>query len=326
MNERTAALFAAVHAAPGDDRPRAVLADHLQELGDPRGAFIALSLAEGIDPARARRVRALLEAHGPQFLGPLAAVVNPYHHRFSRGFLAEAIVDLEGFAAPRTDDWATLERLELRSRGAAATFLLENPFPVLESVEGLDVATFGALAAHREAFPVLRSVGLAAFPDGASARQAVLAGVRLPSLRALRMFLNLHPWTVGDFAWLHQDPVVRQLRSLEVELHQPLDLAGWMEVTADASFETLTISTGYFRCELTRGADGRRSALRVLWRGVSHAARALTAVTTPLRALPVDALTSFELELGGSRFSANQLAPLRNAVARQIHVPSRRKR
>lgn len=326
MNERTAALFAAVYADPSDDQARAVLADHLQEIGDVRGAFISLSSAAGGDPARTRRLRTLLDAHRAQLLGPLAPVVHPVHHRFSRGFLAEAIVDLEGFAVPRTDAWATLERLDLRgTHGHPATFLLENPFPVLESVAGLDPATFASLATRPPAFPRLSAVGLHGFVDDRETRAAVLAGVRLPTLRDLRLVQNRFPWTVGDFAWLHQDPSVRRLRRLEVELLQPVDLAGWMAVTEDASFDELAISTQYFCFELSRGSDGRRSALRVVWRGVSNAARALVGVTTPLRALPVDALTSFELVLGSARFSANQLAPLRKTVARQTTLPARKR-
>ena len=37
-------LFAAVYARPADDGARQVLADALQELGDPRGEFISLQL------------------------------------------------------------------------------------------------------------------------------------------------------------------------------------------------------------------------------------------------------------------------------------------
>ena len=39
---RTAELLAAVYANLADDGPRLVLADHLAELGDPRGELIAL--------------------------------------------------------------------------------------------------------------------------------------------------------------------------------------------------------------------------------------------------------------------------------------------
>ena len=38
------ALYAAVFAAPADDGPRLVLADALQEAGDPRGEFLSLAL------------------------------------------------------------------------------------------------------------------------------------------------------------------------------------------------------------------------------------------------------------------------------------------
>ncbi|MBA2541405.1 MAG: TIGR02996 domain-containing protein [Deltaproteobacteria bacterium] len=52
MTKNAAELFAAVYASPDDDGPRSVLADLLQEQGDPRGEFIALQLAREEDPAR----------------------------------------------------------------------------------------------------------------------------------------------------------------------------------------------------------------------------------------------------------------------------------
>ncbi len=68
-------LFAAVHAAPDDDAVRAVLADRLQELGDPRGELIAIQLAHAsgaMDRDTRKRVRTLLKEHGAAWSGPLA--------------------------------------------------------------------------------------------------------------------------------------------------------------------------------------------------------------------------------------------------------------
>ncbi len=57
MGPTTRALFAEVYARPDDDAPRLVLADHLLELGDPRGEFLALQLAKGKPTPSARRKR-----------------------------------------------------------------------------------------------------------------------------------------------------------------------------------------------------------------------------------------------------------------------------
>src|SRR5579871_1974309 len=114
------ALLAEIVARPTDDEPRLVLADRLQQAGDPRGEFIAVqcelarvgcaphpawdwvgdALAD-LDPAGEARVRklrgreaALLKAHRQEWDGSLRERV-PYAGpmRFSRGFLAEVSLD-----------------------------------------------------------------------------------------------------------------------------------------------------------------------------------------------------------------------------------------
>jgi uncharacterized protein (TIGR02996 family) len=85
-------LWEAVLALPLDDAPRRVLADWLQEHGDPRGEFIALQCQlaatepdeRGVDAlALEERCRMLLNEHGPAWLEgwPLDRVPD-----FERGF------------------------------------------------------------------------------------------------------------------------------------------------------------------------------------------------------------------------------------------------
>lgn len=104
-------LFAAVYAAPRDDIARMVLADALQQRGDPRGEFIALQLRR-FDVARQCE---LIDAHGHAWLGNLAGFVLPGQRRYDRGFLiscplaklrAEQIEELAQYP-----EWATLERI-----------------------------------------------------------------------------------------------------------------------------------------------------------------------------------------------------------------------
>ena len=84
------ALHAAVYAAPDDDAPRAVLADALQDAGDPRGELIALQLREHAGDATSEmreRARALVRKHGKTWLGELRPIT--YRAELRRGFLYE---------------------------------------------------------------------------------------------------------------------------------------------------------------------------------------------------------------------------------------------
>jgi uncharacterized protein (TIGR02996 family) len=72
-------LWNAVLASPDDDVPREVLADALQEQGDPRGEFIALQLREHrgqASEAEITRAQALTKKHGKAWLGPLRPIAT----------------------------------------------------------------------------------------------------------------------------------------------------------------------------------------------------------------------------------------------------------
>jgi uncharacterized protein (TIGR02996 family) len=110
----SAELLAAIYADPDDDGPRHVLADYLSDRGDPRGEFISLQLARRSDDMRLARELELQQAHGADWLGPLATVVDLRRSQFARGFLAHAAI------VPNTKKllrqlasepgWATVER------------------------------------------------------------------------------------------------------------------------------------------------------------------------------------------------------------------------
>jgi uncharacterized protein (TIGR02996 family) len=77
------ALEAALVENPDDLASHAAYADHLQDLGDPRGEFIQVQLAledEKLPPAQRKKLRAretnLLGEHEPTWLGPLAAALK----------------------------------------------------------------------------------------------------------------------------------------------------------------------------------------------------------------------------------------------------------
>lgn len=139
-----AALFREVYEHPRDDGRRAVLADVLTELGDPRGEFIALQLSP--HPRHARRVNELLRAHGAEWLKPLSPfIVVPSRGgsiftadvpTFSRGFPSNARL-LEGQSAEifgRTEAWSTIERLKL---GGAFAFEFHPHLRALDVLLGV---------------------------------------------------------------------------------------------------------------------------------------------------------------------------------------------
>lgn len=108
-----AALYADVYAAPDADEPRAILADVLQEAGDPRGEFIALQLREArgdaSDELRAR-AQELVQLHGKAWLGPLRPIAVRAVMR--RGFLQR--LDLAG-------SWATKKWKQMAAEPMLAT-------------------------------------------------------------------------------------------------------------------------------------------------------------------------------------------------------------
>jgi uncharacterized protein (TIGR02996 family) len=95
---------------PDDDTPRLVLADWLQDQGDPRGELLALALEIdrlGLSDRRRalleRRARLLLSQYSFTWLGPLLDL--PLTFRFERGFL-HLEASAERFLSDKVDDLA----------------------------------------------------------------------------------------------------------------------------------------------------------------------------------------------------------------------------
>lgn len=98
------AFLRACRARPDDDTPRLVLADWLEEQGDPRGEFLRIQVERARLPAwdprqaaLARREASLLGESQLAWLGPLAR--HTRQHRFHRGFL---VLELDE-TMPRSD-------------------------------------------------------------------------------------------------------------------------------------------------------------------------------------------------------------------------------
>jgi uncharacterized protein (TIGR02996 family) len=116
-------LLEAIYANPEDTAARLVYADVLQELGDPRGEFIAMQCTDTLSKKRERK---LLAAHQRAWLGPL----HPYLRdvTFERGFPTIATLRKFNFTTtPRDREWQLLEQLDVdRAYGVSLTELVQS--------------------------------------------------------------------------------------------------------------------------------------------------------------------------------------------------------
>jgi uncharacterized protein (TIGR02996 family) len=100
-------LLDEVYAHPDDDGPRLVLADLLQEQGDPRGEFIALQFLKEPTKEQQKRQDALVAEYGRAWLGPIAPNVLKSGLEFERGF--PAVCSVKTIDTCR--EWSTLREL-----------------------------------------------------------------------------------------------------------------------------------------------------------------------------------------------------------------------
>lgn len=204
-----AAMLDAILAAPGDDKPRLVYADWLQEHGDPRGEFIVLQCrlgrelhgargeyasATGKRPAEVRELKArelqLLERHGKRWLEDIRPFIRQWTWR--RGFPRH----VSGDAAKLVEGLPQLSRAPLESMqltgykpSLLATFFAAKPHP---TVERLDLSQSRL---HGEGFAVLGAPFFSRVSTldlwGNDLRDVTaLARCALPSLQRLRLTLG----------------------------------------------------------------------------------------------------------------------------------------
>ncbi len=214
------ALYRAVFAAPEDDGPRLVLADALQERGDPRGEFISLQLQKPRAQRSERRMQKLLERHRADFLRALGSVVSSpdRHQLWDRGFLSEASAVLRGDLC-EVPDWATVRRLSVSFSGMPP---LELASPHMRSLEEIILAPLDAVPVvfgAPRALPV-QSVALRGPPELGTwpSAEIELLGVAssLPALHRLALLAQTPNFTEADWVW--RMPVLSRLRSLELYL------------------------------------------------------------------------------------------------------------
>ena len=203
------ALFAAVYANPDDDGARSVLADWLQQQGDPRGELIALQLVPaGVPGAKARKSREteLLRSHGREWLGLLEPAVQKSGMKYERGFLAKcSLKEPSAGAGERmleAPEWATITELDCGSWLAPAARAAKL-MPALRSVTGLR----SFLPSH----PVLARATFEYLTDRDVEHLLAVESPRLRSLTIGKSFMTLE-----QFAPFWSSAVAKQLEQFSV--------------------------------------------------------------------------------------------------------------
>jgi uncharacterized protein (TIGR02996 family) len=220
-----------------DDAPRLVLADWLDETGDPRDAARAELLRlqcrlERLDPAEADalrpRERQLIAAHGREWLGPLADRAGPVVWKRGLGRIelpAAAFLDRTAAAGPgwdrlaRCEEYAWLDGLALSELPAAdLPALLASArlggFTCLRLV----ACTLGPLGAaqiaHCGRLAHLRELDLGDNQIGPGGARELAASACLGGLRSLNLWANA--LDVEGAAALAGSPLLAGLRRLNV--------------------------------------------------------------------------------------------------------------
>jgi uncharacterized protein (TIGR02996 family) len=181
---RTSELFAAVYANLDDDGPRLVLADHLAEVGDPRGELIALQCQSArLTAKQVARINKLVDVHGRAWLAELGeGAILKDGLVYERGFPTRARVRLWSRLASTVGNplWSTLREAHIES-GSSIVELLD---PVCVSLRALHGVDGGALFQIEQTGRVLavETIGLDYGGDDRLAGLADIANL-LPKLR-----------------------------------------------------------------------------------------------------------------------------------------------
>ncbi|MFO0597081.1 MAG: TIGR02996 domain-containing protein [Myxococcaceae bacterium] len=306
-------LFAAVFERPADDGPRHVLADALQEAGDPRGEFISLQLQARRNERSERRMQKLLDRHRETFLRGLKPLVMPGDQVWRRGFLESATVLLDGLQVD-LPDLATLRSLEVVFSPAAP---LELASPHMKSLTEVRLVSVNAVPVLFQAKRPLaiEAVGLEGPGDLRAWTldhvTAVSRAESLPSLARLRFVANLARF--DETHWLWKLEVNKRLKQLEIDgSFRALNL---FEVITAAQHAAVLPTHVVFQTQVMtlrfHGADRFRSLQVEL-----HARPAVAIFAAMLDTLPPDALDELTIEADSHWLQAADSGLLRTATRR----------
>lgn len=223
-------LFAAVYANPDDDGPRSVLADLLQEQGDPRGEFIALQLARGRGGKKTRRESQLLKPNLRTWLGPLLSAIPNKGLVYERGFVAKCLLHHHRestlpYLVHR--EWATVEEVSF-GVWKGSTQPLADALPALRALSDLEWGD--SIPSH----PKLERVGLKFFNDE---NVDHLLSLDVPALRLLTV-RHCHA-EIPAIKRLQKSPLAKQL-GLSLDINE--DEADWIALMSNRKLPRAGVS------------------------------------------------------------------------------------
>ncbi len=220
-------------------------ADHLQEVGDPRGEFITLQLNNATRARMSREESAILRRDQAEWLGPLSEVLEP-RVKFRRGFavrcrtrsgLAEEVRALADHPA-----WSTVEHL-----GSGVVELFTSPS--LRSLRSIDV-TFSVLRRLCMLDAPLEHIEAATVRLASCPPRGCSDVTDTDALAGLSELTIVHKRADGphDWDWLASSALVRRLRAATVVNH--IDsltanaLAPWIPTMKAELLDEVTVSYG----------------------------------------------------------------------------------
>lgn len=220
-------LLDAVYDDPKDDARRHVLADWLQEHGDPRGELIALQMQIGGTKSRAN---ALIAEHWREWLDGVPLLKKDL--AFAKGFPDSGVYGSDLRLGETSPSWATLREIRFQlfvpqTADAMATMLLSPHVKSLVSVERIRVSDVLALARKRTGLPFERFVLLDA-PTDRVLRDALTSRDVFPRLRELEFSragdppLVTHLVASGLHAFSVEEPVVGAWQARIVRSPEPV--------------------------------------------------------------------------------------------------------
>lgn len=268
-------LNEAVLREPSNEALRSVVADALQEEGDPRGELIALQRDANPTPEKRRRAEQLIDAHFEQLAGPLSGVITRKHAVFKLGFLAEAKVKPGNPRAVRAlighSAWATVEALEGPPEVAV--------HPIMKALRALTIPKDDELEALcKVGIAKLKRLSCSLYAEDDASLAALQDCETLPSLRELSVDLEPPQATA-----LLKGTLVRQLEVLHLLFRGSTaaepgpSIPQWLKAAAKAGVNRLEVELR--RGELTH--FGSRLAFELTGAGKP----ALTVQLTPAKQL-----------------------------------------
>lgn len=239
--ETTDELLEAVYADPESDAPRLVYADHLQELGDPRGELIALQLVAKRTTAQNKRIAELQKdkKQVARWLGPLSAIAqDPV---FERGFLSRCTFELVTPAHRALLSHPALATIE-ELRCTDGSVLQQATLRSLRRLAGADVASLAALVDRRRLPTAVTALVDLSFgtldrrgTNNRSDWDRLVTVGPFTSVRELGLEIASVDEADTDLAWLLRSPLGQQLESLTyTNRYDDAPVAPWLDAMANA--------------------------------------------------------------------------------------------